>query len=334
MPAKPILSFVMPRSTYDQMFRPDDLRRLSEVAELRGPLNEVTQGPELADLLKGATVAMTGWGSPRFSDELLSHAGALKLIAHTAGSVKGVVTEGVYDRGIRVTTSAGANAVPVAQFTVALMVMLLKQVPWLAEDYRHSETRSLPRVKQVRELQDMEVGLVGASRIGRLVVGMLKQYPRLTIKMYDPYLDAEEATELGVVPSSLEDVFRCELVSIHAPKTPETHHMVNARLLGLLPDHAVLINTSRGALIDEDALVAEVRKRPLYVALDVTEPEPPAMDSPLRKERNILLTPHIAGAMRQARRDMGALAVEEVLRFFHNQPLQTEVTRAMLPTQA
>jgi phosphoglycerate dehydrogenase-like enzyme len=80
--------------------------------------------------------------------------------------------------------------------------------------------------------------------------------------------------------------------------------------------------------------VAEVRRRPLYVLLDVTDPEPPAHESPLRTEPNILLTPHIAGAMNQARSDMGRIAIDETLRFLRGESLDHEVTRAMLPTQA
>ena len=110
--------------------------------------------------------------------------------------------------------------------------------------------------------------------------------------------------------------------------------MLNAKTLSLLPDHAVLINTSRGSVIDEAALIAETRRRPLYVYLDVTDPEPPAPDSPLRRERNILLTPHIAGGMNQARRDMGRLAIAETIGFLRGDPLEHEVTREMLPTQA
>src|SRR5207249_1611758 len=172
------------------------------------------------------------------------------------------------------------------------------------------------------------------SRVGREVLRLLKHYPRLRVRVYDPYLSADEAAELGVEKATLEQVCGCDVVSVHAPSIPATRHMLNARTLALLPDHAVLINTARGSLLDEAALVAEVRRRPLYVYLDVTDPEPPLADAPLRREPNILLTPHIAGAMNQARRDMGRLAVDEVLRFLHNEPLEHEVTRAMLAAQA
>jgi len=334
MGSKPVVCLALPRETYERMFRREDLDRLSEAAEIRGPFDN-SERPNLIRALSGATVAITGWGSQKFDREMLEAADSLRLIAHSAGSVKSIVDEAVYDRGIRVTTSASANAVPVAQFTVAMMVIMLKQVPWLAEQYRRNAPRSeMDRLNHVRELQDIDVGLVGASRIGRLVVQQLKQFSRIRIRMYDPYLSQSQAAELGVQLCSLEEVFRCPVVSIHAPKTPQTHHMVNARLLSLLPDHAVLINTSRGSLIDEDALIAEVRKRPIYVALDVTDPEPPAPDSPLRSEPNIILTPHIAGAMKQACLEMGQLAIDQTLRFLSGKSLQHEVTRAMLPTQA
>ena len=88
------------------------------------------------------------------------------------------------------------------------------------------------------------------------MIHLLKSYPRVQIKVHDPYLKLENATGLGVELVSLEDACRCEVVSIHAPKIPATHRMFNAKTLSLLPDHAVLINTSRGSLVDEASLIA------------------------------------------------------------------------------
>jgi phosphoglycerate dehydrogenase-like enzyme len=287
--------------------------------------------PSLTD----ATVLITGWGTPAIDPLVLSHAPQLKLVAHSAGSVKNLIREGVFDRGIRVTTAASANAIPVAEFTVSMMVSMLKQVPWIGPAYAANNQEEVARRKShVRELADLNVGLIAASRIGRLVIHLLKAFNNLTIKLYDPHLSADEAAELGVVKASLEEVCRCEVVSVHAPNLPETRHIINAETLALLPDHAVFINTSRGALVDETALIAELRRRPIYAALDVTDPEPPIADSPLRTLPNLVLTPHIAGAMNQARRQMGKLAIDETLRFLRNEPLQYEVTRAMLAIQA
>jgi phosphoglycerate dehydrogenase-like enzyme len=333
MAIKPVTVLAMPARFQVEMFREEDLARLGK--EVRIVLPPSLEPASLYPMLADADTCITGWGSPRFSTELLAAAPKLRFVAHSAGGLKAMVSDAMFDRGIRVTTAASANAVPVAHFTVAMMVAMLKQMPWFAPAMaQNNDTDQRQRMHQCRELMDISVGLIGASRIGRLVIGMLKSFPGLTIKVYDPYLARETANELGVELASLEDTCRCEVVSVHAPSIPETRHMLNGRTLALLPDHAVLINTSRGSLIDEAALVAEVRRRPLYVLLDVTDPEPPPANSPLRREPNILLTPHVAGSMKQARKDMGRLAIEETLRFLRGQALQNEVTRAMLPTQA
>ena len=335
MPSKPTVALVLPEQIARQMFKSEQLQRLSAVANVVGPIMPSPDEAAFAAAIADASVIISGWRAPAFDEKLVSMAPQLKLIAHSAGSVKPFVSDAVYDRGIHVTTAAAGNAYPVAQFTVATMISLLKQVPWISTAYARGDQEELLRRKALcRELQDMEVGIISASRVGREVVKILKQQPRLTIKLYDPMLKPEQASAMGVKLVSFEDACRSEVVSIHAPSLPTTHHMFNARSLALLPDHAVLVNTSRGALIDETALVAELRRRPLYVALDVTDPEPPAATSPLRTCPNLVMTPHIAGALKQGRFDMGQIAIEEALRFLAGQPLQHEVTRAMLPTQA
>ena len=331
MSDKPVVAMALSRTVHEQMFTPQDLSRLHAATTVIGPAPTGAL-EHVAPLLKDAVVAISGWGSPPFTDELLARCPKLRLVAHSAGSVKSIVTEALYDRGVQVTTAAAANAAPVAETTVAMMVVMLKRIPWLFDS--GGNRAALQKISPVRELRDMCVGLISASRVGREVIRLLKGYPRLRVLVYDPYLSADAALDLGVELASLEQVCRCEVLSVHGPSIPETRHMLNATTLGLLPDHAVLINTSRGSLIDEDALVEEVRRRPLYVHLDVTDPEPPRPDSPLLNEPHILLTPHIAGAMSQARKDMGRMAIDETLRFLRGEALEHEVTRAMLPTQA
>jgi phosphoglycerate dehydrogenase-like enzyme len=330
MSSKPVVAMALSRTMHDVMFTPDDMRRLRELATVVGPAESGAE-EHVRPLLADAVVAITGWGTAHFGPGLLDAAPKLKLIAHSAGTVKNLVNVAAYDRGIRVINAAAANAEPVAETTVAMMVVMLKRIPWLlATKGEKSAIKTAP----VRELRDVNVGLIGASRVGRETIRLLKGYPRLRVLVYDPYLAAPDARRLGVEIATLDDVCRCDVVSVHAPSLPATRHMLNARTLALLPDYAVLINTSRGALIDEAALVAEVRRRPLYVYLDVTDPEPPAADSPLLREPNILITPHIAGGMNQGRKDMGRMAIDETLRFLRGGSLEQEVTRDMLPTQA
>ena len=334
MPDRAEIALVLPEHICKKMFRDNDMACLHKLGHVVGPVG--AEDPHaIAEVLAHAEIAVTGWGSPKFDQALLAQAPLLRLVAHTAGSVKSMVTEAVFARDILVTTAASANAVPVAQYTLAMMVSLLKQVPWLTSAYSRNDGAEVEKRRAVVcELEDLTVAIIGASRVGREVVRLLKSYPNIDVICYDPYLSNAAAAELGVRKATLQEACRCPVVSIHAPNIAETRHMFNAHTLAMLPDHAVLINTSRGALVDEAALISEVKRRPLYVMLDVTDPEPAAADSPIRKQPNILITPHIAGAMNQSCKNMGRLAVEEIRRFVAGEKLQHAVTRQMLATQA
>ena len=332
---KAVIGLAVSPELCKRMFRIEDLDRLHAVAAVHGPLPSNASVDDLRKLLAESNVLITGWGTPRLTQPLIADAPRLKLVAHSAGSVKGLVEDVLFDRKIRVSTAAAANAVAVAQYTVGMIVSMLKQLPWIATAYAKGDAEETRRRRAVvRELMDMDIGIIAASRVGREVIALLKTFPRLNLKCYDPYLTEEAAAAIGVTRVSLQEACRCEVVTIHAPDITETRRMFGARTLALLPDHCVLINTARGALVDEDALVAEMKRRPLYVCLDVTDPEPPKPDSALRTTPNLILTPHVAGAMQQACKEMGKSAIDETLRFLAGEPLQHEVTRAMMPTQA
>jgi len=151
----------------------------------------------------------------------------------------------------------------------------------------------------------------------------------VTILVYDPFVSDEEAERLGAIKLELEPLLRrADVVSLHAPAKPDTIHLLDARHLSLMKDDALLINTARGALIDEHALIAELEKGRFFAFLDVSDPEPPAIDSPLRRLDNVVLTPHIAGCIEDCSR-MGELAVEELRRFFAGEPPIHRITPDM-----
>jgi phosphoglycerate dehydrogenase-like enzyme len=158
------------------------------------------------------------------------------------------------------------------------------------------------------------VGVVGASRIGRRVLELLRPFdlrPALT----DPYVDEREAAALGVPLLPLDDLLRTsDIVTVHAPETPETRHLIGRRELALMPDGAVLINTARGALVDHDALVAELRAGRLTAILDVTDPEPLPADSPLHDLPGVFVTPHLAGSQGNELARLGLTVAEEAER--------------------
>jgi len=170
------------------------------------------------------------------------------------------------------------------------------------------------------------VGIVGASRIGRLVLERLRgfDFERL---VFDPFLADADAAALGAEKvEDLDDLLRrSDVVSLHAPSLPETRHMIDRRRLALLRDGAVFVNTARGALVDGDALTAELASGRLDAVLDTTEPEILPADSPLYELPNVFLTPHIAGALGTETQRMATLALDEIERLAKGEPLAHEV---------
>jgi phosphoglycerate dehydrogenase-like enzyme len=138
---------------------------------------------------------------------------------------------------------------------------------------------------------------------------------------------SEEAAEcLGAHKAELDELLRrADVLTLHAPSLPETEHLIDARRLALMKDDALIVNTARGSLFDQAALVAELSKGRFFAFLDVTDPEPPAADSPLRSLPNVVVTPHLAGCIENCTR-MGEMAVEELRRFFAGEPPLYQIT--------
>jgi phosphoglycerate dehydrogenase-like enzyme len=166
--------------------------------------------------------------------------------------------------------------------------------------------------------------------VGRRLLELLRPF-EFEILLYDPYVDAVEAAALGARAVSLEELLRgSDIVSLHAPDTPETQHMVDRAGLALMRDGGVLINTSRGALVDHDALTDELVSGRLSAILDVTEPEPLPAESPLHALPNVFLTPHIAGSLGNELERLGRIVVEELERLAQGLPPAHEVRHADL----
>jgi len=295
-------------------------------------LVNLTNRPQDADGL------ITGWLSPSLNDELISSCRNLKIIAHTAGSIKDMIPASVWARKIKVVTAASALAVGVAEYAFALMVTMGKKVYWAREETRLGRWRE--KINEhidgmaPLELYTTVVGIVGASRAGRNVIKLLK-LASSNVVVYDPCLSEQEAAALAVKKVELDELMNtADIVSLHAPSIPETNHMINAANLKLMKDGAIFINTARGQLVDEDALISELKTGRIFAAIDVTDPEPPARDSELRTLPNVVLTPHVAGAVGSNTYRQGDLILQEIKRFSAGKPLQHEVTQDMLATEA
>ena len=303
--------------------------KLASFAEVRrNPSHHPLAGTELAELLSGADGCMTAWGSRPMDAAAMSQAPQLRIIAHSAGSVKPIVTDTVWERGIVVTSAAPAIAVDVAETTLALMIVSIKRVFQLNRDTHAGYWRNGPG-SQSQEMNGKFVGLIGAGHVGRRVIELLKMF-EVRILVYDPYITEQQAQAMGVTKVSLEELLtQSDIISLHAPATAEAKHLLNAGNLKLIKEGAVFINTARGHCIDEKALINELETGRFFACIDVTDPEPPAADNRLRQLDNVVLTPHIAGCITNCTR-LGELAAEELRRFFANESPLYPVTCEML----
>nr|WP_245594597.1 hydroxyacid dehydrogenase [Actinospica robiniae] len=299
-----------------QLFDPALRARLSETADVAPVIVSDAAAPVAATLLNEAEVLLTGWGAPCIDEAVLAAAPRLRAVVHAAGSVRGIVTPACWERGIAVSTAAAANARPVAEYTLAMILLIGKQALEIRERYR-TERRSYFWQLEYPDAGNYgrTVGIVGASRTGRELIRLLAPHD-IRVLVYDPYLTAEDAGDLGVARVDLDELCAgSDIVTVHAPELPSTRDLINRDQLALMRDGTTLINTARGSLVNTAALLDELGTGRINAVLDVTEPDVLPADSPLFTLPNVVLTPHIAGSIGTELRRLGASAVAEIGRY-------------------
>lgn len=316
-----------------QLFAPQSLARLRAHVRLADRLIAPAD-PSALSAATDTEILITGWGAPQLDSRMLDSLPHLRAVFHCAGTVKRIVSPELWERGIRVSSSADANAVPVAEYTLAMILLSAKNAWESAVSYRATQDMSLALPRGGVGAYGITVGIVGASRIGRRVLDLLRPFDIATV-LYDPSLSAADAAALGTTLVSLHDLLRVsDIVSLHAPLLPETHRMLGATELATMRGGATLINTARGPLVDTDALVAELTAGRLRAVLDVTDPEPLPAGHPLFTSPGVTLTPHIAGSLGNELQRMGSQTVDEVERFATMGTLDFEVRHRDLATIA
>ncbi|MFE1288316.1 hydroxyacid dehydrogenase [Streptomyces sp. NPDC058751] len=280
-----------------RIFPPDTLARLRELLDIElDPVAGDFTDPRIRARLADTEVLITGWGCPPLDADTLDAAPRLRAVLHAAGSVKGFATPEVWERGIVVSSAAAANALPVAEYTLAVILLAGKDV--FAHRERLRAERAFPYGEILPGIGNFgrRVGVVGASRIGRRLIELLRPFD-LSVSLADPYVDEAGAAALGVPLLPLDELLAgSDIVTLHAPQTPKTRHLIGRRELALMPAGSVLVNTARGSLVDHDALIEALRAERIGAVLDVTDPEPLPADSPLHDLPNAFVTPHIAGS--------------------------------------
>jgi phosphoglycerate dehydrogenase-like enzyme len=329
--AKPKVGIVVRESLRKRILSDVDLAKLESFADVELNLEDRDlSDEEAAEFLKGKDGAFSSWNSGDLTPAILEAAPGLKIWAYGAGTVKGKISEEAWEKDVIVTSAAPVIADDVAELTMGFLTIGLRKVIPFSRAMAGGERRGDKTT--ARSLFRQTIGVVSASQVGQRVMRLLKPYETRTL-LYDPFMPKDRArAEFGAELVDLETMAReSEAVTLHAPKLPATYHMWNEKHFKLMKDDSVFVNTSRGDNIDEAALIAECSKGRLFAFLDVTSPEPPAMDSPLRQLPNVILTPHCAGL--QSYR-IGARKVEEIRRCFSGEEQLFRVTREMLDTLA
>lgn len=327
------INLLQPSQRRTDLFSEKTLRKLA----LLGDFTANEGGADDCDIIKaieGAEIAITAWGNNMLTKEALDAAPDLKMIIHAGGSVKPIMCEEVWERGIRVVGSQKAIGMGVAETALGLTVSASKNI-FALNDGLHNGVKWAEGKENIRELYELTVGVISGGWVGRHYIKLLSNFD-VDILLYDPFVTEEACERMGCRKADLETLLSSsDIISVHAPSLPETYHMFNADTLKLMKKEAVLINTSRGSLIDEDALYDHMIAGNLkYACLDVFEKEPLSLDSKLRTVPNIILTPHLAGLSQNGRRRIGAHVAEEIERYLNGEDPLCEIKYEMLSRMA
>jgi phosphoglycerate dehydrogenase-like enzyme len=314
----------VPEGEIRRIYFPEEaMKRLRSLGNLQTNDSGAPFSPEeLSRQLRGVDVCVTHWGTPKFDETVLEGADKLRLIAHAAGSVADLVSEAAYERGIRVCSANTIMARHVAEGVLAYILAGLRDLPRCARSMREGAWDR--DIAAISSLFGKKVGLIGLGTVGRFLVELLKPFG-VELRVYDPYLSAEAIAALGNARAASLDVALAwgDVISVHASLTPETRHLLGKEKLSKIRDGALFVNTARGAVVDEAALLEELKTGRFRAVLDVFEQEPLPAESGLRNLPNATLMPHVVGS--SAREDMTFGVIEEIGRFLRGEPLQYEI---------
>ncbi len=311
------------------IYGPDEQAAIAQRIKLVGPAVDAAAVTADPTLLKDVEVIFAGWGAPPITETLLKNAPRLRAVFYAGGSIRYLVNEKFWERGLRITSSYAMNGLAVADYTVGAILFGLKHGFTYALHARqqgsHLDERSPPGV------YGSTLGIISMGAAGRALRERLRAFD-LKIIAHDPFLSDADAAALEIELVGLDELFQqSDVVSLHTPELPETIGMIKGSHFTQMKKGALFINTARGAIVDEPAMIKVLQKRAdLTAILDVTEPEPPVPGSPLYSMPNVVLTPHIAGAMGRECRRMGRCMIDEFDRWQRGEPMLWEITKEKL----
>lgn len=312
----------------DPNLLPEDRARLHTFADVvENPSDRRPTDQEKLEACRDVDAAIVGRSGGGLTLDVISAAEDLKAVGVVGGAVFMIEPEALLCRGITIINTGWAMANAVAEFTLAMMLCGLRDIPHMVDALK---SEGWGRARGPRDLTDRSVGLIGFGMIARRVAELLGPF-RNDLRVYDPYVPEEAIAACGARASDLHDLLRhSEVVSVHAGSTDETRGLLGTEELALMPDGALLVNTARAAVVDEAPLLEELGRGRIRAALNVFWKEPLSADHPLRELENVILTPHGGGLTQDTQRRHSKSIVDDLERFFQGQTPQNVVTRAML----
>ncbi|MBN62916.1 MAG: hypothetical protein CME20_16300 [Gemmatimonadetes bacterium] len=289
----------------------------------------------LGERLGGYDGLVVCHGCPTLDAAILDQASDLKIVGELEGDrfASRIDVEAAWERGIVTVDTTNGSSYPVSEWALALIMISLRNAGHhfrriLAGDYSPSPHDDFGYIHG--DLTGKRVGLIGCGHIGRRLIQFLKPFDT-EIWVYDPYLAKEMADVVGFVKTSLANVLsQCDAIVCLAPHTPRTEGMIGQRELDLIPSGAVLVNVSRGKVIDSEALVARLKRGDIVAGLDVYDPdvyeEGAYGDGEITRLDNVFLSPHIAGVTVRSYPRFFTLMVEEFDHFFHGHETRFDLT--------
>ena len=293
----------------------DALHRLEQEVEVLTPFE--ASSDQIMALLPGVHGVVLG-SAFQMGPRALDRAVKLEVVGRHGVGLDNVDTAAALERRIPVTYTPYGPTESTAEHALMLILATARRLSQLDRAVRDGNWQLRDRLEVMgRELDGMTLGVVGFGRIGQRLAEMCRDALRMVVLVHDPYVDVGMVAAWGAEPVAdlVELAGRVDVLSVHAPLTPGTRGLVSRDVIRALKPGAILVNTSRGPLVDEDALVEALADGHLGGAgIDVYDPQPPAQEHPLYRFDHVVLTPHVASFTWEGRLRMGLTVVEDVLR--------------------
>jgi phosphoglycerate dehydrogenase-like enzyme len=327
---KPKGLYLMDEPSFGAVYGRQEQADLSRLIDIEAPACGKSAVSNNPSILRHAEIIMASWGVPVMDEAFLAAAPNLRAVFFAAGSIRIFTTPAFWERKIIVSSAYSANAIPVAEYALAVILLSLKKFWSFSQSTKQGTDPWGNHLRNVPGNYGSTVGFVSLGMIARKLIQLLKPFD-INCIVYCPFLTESEAADLGVERCSLSEVFRrSDAVSLHTPLLPETAGIITGELIASMKEGATLINTARGAIIRESEMTTVLGKRKdLTAVLDVCHPEPPAPHSTLLQLPNVVLTPHIAGSLGNECQRLGRYMVDELSRYLAGKPLQWQVNEEL-----